>query len=510
MKLSLTQKVSFSTLPLVLCSGWVSWHIYLTSHQTDVRADRAIRMSRLMREGELHMVTMSEALRGYLLNPDQSSEAERKEAADVAYAKGAEEIGKLLEGDAEAQALNRSMADFDEKVLDAAEDEVVVLIQKKSPDAQKVYREKYAPAREIQNKNFIKLKELVDRRSEAILTTIESEKQANGIRMVLFLALATLIGIGGVLGITLSSIKSAFSVFTRVDHVAQSVGDSASSLSRTSDSLSASSTEQSAAITETASAIEEIRSMIERNADHSEKSKQLSKESRGTAHDGQESIAMMKEAMLEISASQEAIIRQIQSGNREIGKITELIQEIAEKTKVINDIVFQTKLLSFNASVEAARAGEAGKGFAVVAEEVGKLAEMSGNAAHEIFEKLQMSSERVSSIVAESTSKVEKLVIAGKSKVDQGVGISTRCADIFDEIRTKAETVNLLLEEMANAYQEQTRGIREINQAITQVNLATTENTKLAQNSNQEANTMKSQSDSLMKSMQDLRAIFMG
>ncbi len=175
--------------------------------------------------------------------------------------------------------------------------------------------------------------------------------------------------------------------------------------------------------------------------------------------------------MHQISASQEAIIRQIQSGNREIGKITELIQEIAEKTKVINDIVFQTKLLSFNASVEAARAGEAGKGFAVVAEEVGKLAEMSGTAAHEIFEKLQMSSERVSSIVAEST-----------SKVDQGVGISTRCADIFDEI----------------------------NQAVTQLNTATTENTKLAQNSNQEAVAMKTQSDSLLKSMQDLRSIFKG
>ena len=52
-------------------------------------------MSRLMREGELHMVTMSEALRGYLLNPDQSSEADRKEAADAAYAKGADEIGKF-------------------------------------------------------------------------------------------------------------------------------------------------------------------------------------------------------------------------------------------------------------------------------------------------------------------------------------------------------------------------------------------------------------------------------
>ena len=50
----------------------------------------------------------------------------------------------------------------------------------------------------------------------------------------------------------------------------------------------------------------------------------------------------------------------------------------------ISEIASQTNLLALNAAIEAARAGDAGRGFAVVAEEVRKLAEQSGRAAHEV------------------------------------------------------------------------------------------------------------------------------
>lgn len=66
---------------------------------------------------------------------------------------------------------------------------------------------------------------------------------------------------------------------------------------------------------------------------------------------------------------------------------------------MINEIVFQTKLLSFNATVEAARAGENGKGFSVVAVEIGKLEQISGNAAKEISELLYNSTKPVSETI---------------------------------------------------------------------------------------------------------------
>lgn len=102
----------------------------------------------------------------------------------------------------------------------------------------------------------------------------------------------------------------------------------------------------------------------------------------------------MIHSITEISESNDRIMSQVADGNRKISEIVQVISEIGNKTKVINDIVFQTKLLSFNASVEAARAGEHGKGFAVVAEEVGNLAQMSGNAAKEISDMLNGSVSR--------------------------------------------------------------------------------------------------------------------
>jgi len=520
MRLSMIQKIAVSTLPMLLVTAGVCIHVYKDSHHENNDAARAVEMSKLIATAELEMVKMSEALRGSLLNPDNKEEAERKKAADdhfddhfdYHFVEASEKLAALISDDPEALALSKAMAEFDEKTLNTIENEVGKLIDKRSPDAIRVFNTKYAPARITQNGNFAQLKTLIDSRSRAILDRIESERKADGIQVIAILLATVILGLGGILFLTIRNLKSAIEIFKEVDQisVSVSVNQSAGGITGTSHNLSSSSNEQAAAITETATAIEQISAMIKKSSDGTLHSARLSEESQSISKRGAESIEELKGAMLEISNSQEGIITQVQNGKREIANVTRLIQEIADKTKVINDIVFQTKLLSFNASVEAARAGESGKGFAVVAEEVGKLASMSGTAAQEIFDKLQGSTDQVEAIVKQNNDRIERLIREGRIKIEDGSRASARCAEIFDDIQNKASEVHSRLEEVARTAKEQSKGIEEINQAVNQLNQATNQNTGLANSAQNEAIELKRQADSLNESMGSLRTIFLG
>ncbi len=276
-------------------------------------------------------------------------------------------------------------------------------------------------------------------------------------------------------------------LFTRItsnlskgaDHVATA----ASEISTSSGELSSSVAEQAAAIQETSSAIEEISSMISKTSDNANRSRQISEESQSTVADGQDLMQQMVKAIQEIDQSNAKINAEIDNSNREIKEIVKVIAEIGAKTQVINDIVFQTKLLSFNASVEAARAGEHGKGFAVVAEEVGNLAQMSGNAAKEISGMLDGGIAKVEGIVTNSTSRVEILVKTGKDKVLFGMDLAQRCDKAFKVIVSKTEEVRNLVAEISTATQEQSTGVNEVSKAIAQLNEATQQNNTVSETS---------------------------
>ena len=139
--------------------------------------------------------------------------------------------------------------------------------------------------------------------------------------------------------------------------------------------------------------------------------------------------------------------------------ITAANRKIADIIGVIDGIAFQTNILALNAAVEAARAGEQGRGFAVVASEVRSLAQHSAEAAKEI-----------KSLIGASVEKIEtgsRLVgSAGSSMHD----IVTQVARVADLIATISASAN-----------EQTNGINQINQAITQLDNVTQQNAALVE-----------------------------
>lgn len=255
--------------------------------------------------------------------------------------------------------------------------------------------------------------------------------------------------------------------------------------------LSESATEQAAGLQETVSAIEEISAMVKQNAESAERTKSAVDLSQAVSEEGSRSMDQMIASIHDIKDNNEEILRQMEESNREFAHIVSIISNIGEKTNVINEIVFQTKLLSFNASVEAARAGEHGKGFAVVAEEVGSLAQMSGNAAKEITEMLAGSIKKVNEIVEQTKSRVDRLLETGKDRLAQGQQTALQCQEALNKITENARVAATMMSEITHASKEQAQGIQEINKAISQLDVVTQENAAAAQQSSSQVETLK-------------------
>jgi methyl-accepting chemotaxis protein len=140
-------------------------------------------------------------------------------------------------------------------------------------------------------------------------------------------------------------------------------------------------------------------------------------------------------------------------------EITTSSRKISDIIGVIDGIAFQTNILALNAAVEAARAGEQGRGFAVVASEVRSLAGRSADAAKEI----------------------KALIGASVSSVEGGSKLVSSAGESMNDIVVQVKRVADLIQEISSTAHEQTTGIDQINQAITQLDSATQQNAALVE-----------------------------
>lgn len=325
------------------------------------------------------------------------------------------------------------------------------------------------------------------------------------------------LGIGGIIiGMILGTLfansisKSISLVVDNLTNSVEQVSSASTQIASSSEELSQATTEQAASLEETASSLEEITAMIGKATESANSASSNSAESQRKADEGRKAVDEMLTSMDEISQSNDAIMGQVSQSNQQMAEIVRVIQEIGNKTKVINEIVFQTKLLSFNASVEAARAGEHGKGFAVVAEEVGNLAQMSGNAAKEISDMLDSSISRVEKIVSDTKTGVSTLVDEGKRKVESGVAVANQCSSLLNDIVQNVSLVSGLAHEIAVASKEQSQGVGEINKAIAQLDTVTQQNASNSQQTATAAEDLSAQAETLKNVVSDLVVTVLG
>lgn len=218
----------------------------------------------------------------------------------------------------------------------------------------------------------------------------------------------------------------------------EAIASASSQVAAGNQDLSARTEEQAASLEETAATMEELTSTVRHNSANAREARQMASHARDAAVIGSALVDEVVDRMNGISDS----------------AVT-----IANITSMIEGIAFQTNILALNAAVEAARAGENGRGFAVVASEVRSLAQRSSTAAKEIRELIGTSVERVRS----------------------GNELVTRNGDAMAQINQAILRVHDIVGEIASASEEQSRGIEQVNQAISQMDGVTQQNAALVE-----------------------------
>ncbi|MCC8559963.1 methyl-accepting chemotaxis protein [Xanthomonas vesicatoria] len=239
---------------------------------------------------------------------------------------------------------------------------------------------------------------------------------------------------------------------------AVSIKGAASEIAAGNQDLSQRTEQQAANLEETAASMEELTSTVRQNAEGARQANQLALGAASVAEQGGEVVGKVVETMTGIEASS---------------------RKIADIISVIDGIAFQTNILALNAAVEAARAGEQGRGFAVVASEVRTLAQRSSDAAKEIKSLIDDSVERVA----------------------EGAVLVRSAGTTMTELVASVQRVTDIMGEISAASQEQSAGIEQVNQTVTQMDETTQQNAALVEEATAAARSLEEQAVQLTEAV---------
>ncbi len=221
----------------------------------------------------------------------------------------------------------------------------------------------------------------------------------------------------------------------------ESVSTASGQIAAGNQDLSSRTEEQASSLQQTAASMEQLTSTVKQSADNARQANQLASTASEAASKGGAVVGQVVSTMEDITASS---------------------RKIADIISVIDGIAFQTNILALNAAVEAARAGEQGRGFAVV----------------------------IKTLISDSVDKVD----AGSKQVAEA-------GAAMNEIVTQVRRVTDLIGEITSAAMEQSSGIGQVNDAITQMDQVTQQNAALVEESAAAAASLKAQAHHLAQAV---------
>ncbi len=165
----------------------------------------------------------------------------------------------------------------------------------------------------------------------------------------------------------------------------------------------------------------------------------------------------------------------IHETEKRIKRLGERSQEISSIVDIINNIAERTHVLALNASMQAAAAGEAGRGFSVVADEVQRLAESSRNATSQISALVKNIQLETNDTIATMDRTIQQVIEGSRlaerageqmketqnttanlvQVVEQIAMASRQQAQISNELRERAQTIQMSTQETGKQLEEQ-------------------------------------------------------
>lgn len=247
-----------------------------------------------------------------------------------------------------------------------------------------------------------------------------------------------------------------------LEYSSYQVQQESSLLESTGQQLADCASDQAASLEEISSSAVELNAQASQNYELATKASEKSEQMSLQAQAGSEQMQRVFNTMEELGSS---------------------IENVTQITSLIGEIATQTRMLAINASIEAARAGVHGAGFAVVAQEVQELATQTSELAEEIT----------------------KVVSTSVGHVNSGGRILSETRGSLEEIFATTQATVEMMQMICQAAQEQSQGLRQVNQSLEELNQVTIENAHHSDVNAKSSSQLSQQAEELLEATRRLR-----
>lgn len=314
----------------------------------------------------------------------------------------------------------------------------------------------------------------VDEKMKPLRKHIEADAQSDLSSGQVYLNINMLVSLLTFLISALSSFWIISRLIREMKNFISEMHSSGADVSKTSEMMNTSSQiaadasiTSASAVQQTVASVEELNGMVKVTSENAQKASELVSETMTAANNGLVEMEKLVSVMSDLGMSS---------------------KKMEDVIRVIDDIAFQTNLLALNAAVEAARAGEQGKGFAVVADAVRSLAQRSAVAAKDISQMIQES----------------------VAKIALGNSVTNRSGSALNKIVGDISQVASFSQQIASASREQSYGLSQITQAMTDLDAATQKNANASEELCQSSKTMLERSQGMENLVIDFQAKVIG